>query len=192
MNNTFTEREAIEMKLKYILEERTRLSDQFNFYLDRLRELDSMDSSKLSKTEATVEVAKHGETMSLDEAIKKHNEAAEKYDESPKVQADHKDEEHKKESPKNEKKTKRKKESGRGKGSRNNPYRDIKKISYQVASILKEAGKPVKLADLMKELQSRGVSTHSPHMLMIHIQKYQPKVQKAAFGYYQYNHSVAV
>ncbi|AYJ75167.1 hypothetical protein BSP36_080 [Bacillus phage BSP36] len=182
MSITFTEREALELKMKYILEERTRLDDQFNFCLERLRELDELDNihpnSKVENKKVEIKVADGESVMSLEEACNKHTdvhhsgdskeitEKAEKVEKSPVATSVV---------------TKRV-----GK-ARDSHYRDVKKLSYQVASILKEAGKPMKVAEIMKKLDKAGVSTHAPYALMNSVTKYQPKIIKAGgFGYYQY------
>lgn len=70
--------------------------------------------------------------------------------------------------------------------TRNSGYRDIKVIAQYAKAILKEAGIPLKTAELIKRLEDANINTSSPYSLMQNIRKHEPNIIMAGRGYYQY------
>ncbi|QQO40605.1 hypothetical protein 000TH008_177 [Bacillus phage 000TH008] len=164
MQKVYDERAALEEHAKYIREERTRLLDEYNMIINRLRELDDRDYGKSLKEE-TKRSKKEIAMMSLQEAIDRHNNnVSQMKAERPKSVAvvDMTD------SPKR------------------SSQRDVKQVTRQVANILKEAGMPVKMKDIMKSLEAKGVPTNSPYALMSQVTQYDDNIRRVTHGYYQY------
>lgn len=73
----------------------------------------------------------------------------------------------------------------------NNPLktpstRDVKIVSQYVRAILKEAGRPLKTAELIKQMEEANIDTSSPYVLLGQVRNYDPKVENIAHGFYQY------
>lgn len=65
-------------------------------------------------------------------------------------------------------------------------YKDIKTITQDVVSILKEAGRPIRTREVIKQLEDRGIVVNNPYSLLTETRKYDPRIQNVKFGYYQY------
>lgn len=65
-------------------------------------------------------------------------------------------------------------------------YRDVKVVASGVVSILKEIGRPIKTADLIKRMREADIDTSSPYALLNNVRKYEPRIQKIGFGFYQF------
>jgi len=223
---TSSEREAINRMMDYINEERARLLDQYTNLLDRLRELDNIDTEyqKIQPTTAPVPTVQ-GVTitnssggidlssLSLDGLTEKFeadfpvseedvifDEFNEPLDlEQTSMNLAELIEEHKKQFHQNDEnkdswaydsekellrekstKTPRKKRAKRTSGS----FRDNKAVD-----ILKEIGKPIKTADLIKRLREEDIEMSSPYALLNNVRKYEPGIEKVGFGFYQFNAS---
>lgn len=196
MSVTFTEREAIRKMLDYIEAERERLFNQSLNLLDRLRELDGIEGHTLPEVAEFVQPllpdypdikACNLEDISLQEVFERHTEenppeelkwemiptVETKEDIIPKVEIEAlKDKEQKNRPIKNP--------------TRNSKYRDVKVIAQYIKVILKDAGVPIKTAELIKRLKETGVDVSSPYVLIAQATQYEPRIQKAGFGYYQY------
>lgn len=211
----FTEREAVRRMLDYIEKERNRLFDQSLHLLDRLRELDEIDKPIVKEDEPTFEVSKNKlieeevhkdipmqipmpfmpnfqkyepcnltklslpeaniiEKMSLAEVIDKINEDHAKEEKAfiPKTEIEaQKDKDEKK------------------KPVKASSYRDVKVITQYIKAILKEAGVPIRTAELIKRLGETGIDISSPYVLLQQAAQYDPKIQRPKHGFYQYNFS---
>jgi hypothetical protein len=77
------------------------------------------------------------------------------------------------------------------KDAKNNPLktpstRDVKIVSQYVRAILKEAGVPLKTAELIKRMKEANIDTSSPYVLLSQVRNYDNKVENVAHGFYQY------
>jgi hypothetical protein len=205
---TFTEREAIKKMMDYIEREKERLSNQYIGLLDRLRELDELEkplqkviggglpegkADTLSSTEIKDKhyngspfLADYSHVrpcnlseLSLDEAIKVHNEMYAREEE-----LDHEEEL----IPKTEIEALKDKDE-KNKPVKTSSQRDVKVVAQFIKAILKEAGIPLKTSELIKRLDEAGINTSSPYVLLQQASQYDPKIQKPKFGFYQYNFS---
>lgn len=164
MQKVYDERTSLEEHAKYIREERTRLLEEYNMIINRLRELDDRDYEKSSKEE-TNSNKKETAMMSLQEAIDRHNNSASQVkQEKPKSVAI----------------------VDMAEAPKRSSQRDVKQVTRQVANILKESGMPVKMKDIMKSLEEKGVPTNSPYALMSQVTQYDNNIQRVTHGYYQY------
>lgn len=64
--------------------------------------------------------------------------------------------------------------------------RDVKTLSKEIVSFLKQVGRPVKTSQIIKHLKDKGHKMSSPYALLYQAKSYEPKIQSASFGYYQY------
>lgn len=172
---TFSEREALKHLIIYIQQERDRLLDEYTKAVNRLSELDRIDNS-IQHREENIE-------MSLEEAIDKHNKEngyLDVTDETTKnsIEYDGDREYYKDYDNKNNRVTKI--------PSKSSKYQDVRRVSQDVVSILKEKGTPIKTKDLIVEMSNRGIKTSSPYVLLNQIRRYQPRIERVDFGYYQY------
>lgn len=190
MDVTFSEREAIKKMMDYIESERTRLWDQYIKLADRIRELDQIESPVNDTIESKIEsvavvkakdiktkeeVNSEGATLELAEFINNYNKENQttknkvEYDRQKEILKDI-----------DNKKRPVKTPTRRGK------YRDVKVVSQYIKAILKEAGVPIKTSELIKRLKEIGIDVNSPYALISQAQQYEPKIERAKFGYYQY------
>jgi hypothetical protein len=65
-------------------------------------------------------------------------------------------------------------------------YRNTKEVAYEVRTILKDAGRPVKTSDLIEQLKQTGIEIANPYTLLTRVKQQDPRIEKASFGYYQY------
>ncbi|MCB5366918.1 Rok-like winged helix domain-containing protein [Collinsella aerofaciens] len=193
MNVTFSEREAIKKMMDYIESERTRLWDQYIKLSDRLRELDQIERHvnatmepkvenavavvKVKDPEKEEEVNPEGTTVELAEFINNYNKENKNQTIENRVEYDRqkeilKDIDNKKRSVKTP--------------TRRGKYRDVKVITQYIKAILKEAGVPIKTSELIKRLKETGIDVNSPYALIQQAQQYDPRIERAKFGYYQY------
>ena len=193
MNVTFSEREAIKKMMDYIESERTRLWDQYIKLSDRLRELDQIErhvnATMEPKVESTATVVKvkepkkeeevnpEGTTVELAEFINNYNKENKNQTIENRVEYDRQKEILK---DIDNKKRPVKTPTRRGK------YRDVRVVSQYIKAILKEAGVPIKTSELIKRLKEIGIDVNSPYALISQAQQYEPKIERAKFGYYQY------
>lgn len=170
---TFTERVALERMVKYIEEERARLWDEYIRITNRLAELDAIENINPTKVEAEEEKSEtQVSTMTLEEAVRKHSELH-RYTPEASINSKIKLEIEKLKDYETPKKSNR---------------TDVRQAAVQIAHILKEAGRPVKMSDIVKMLEDKGIKTNNPYVLMQQARNYEPKIERAKFGYYQYRH----
>lgn len=193
MNVTFSEREAIKKMMDYIESERTRLWDQYIKLSDRLRELDQIErhvnATMEPKVESTATVVKvkepkkeeevnpEGTTVELAEFINNYNKENKNQTIENRVEYDRQKEILK---DIDNKKRPVKTPTRRGK------YRDVKVITQNIKAVLKEAGVPIKTSELIKRLREMGIDMSSPYSLIQQARQYDPRIERAKFGYYQY------
>jgi hypothetical protein len=183
---TFTEREALRQMIEYYKEERNRLLEEMTKATGRLSELDKLDNvhpeyqpkegiveEKETQTEPT------SNRMSLEEAIEKHNKLYEP-DKEIKPNGNLSLEIDRCKASDKEKNKVTKVPTKRG------HYQDVKLISKDIAVILKEAGRPMKTSEIIKKLEEKGIKHKNPYTLLQQAKGYEPKIDKAHFGYYQY------
>jgi len=72
------------------------------------------------------------------------------------------------------------------KGERKSTRRDVQTIAQEIMLFLKEIGRPAKSAEIFTHLKSKGYKLSSPYALLYQAKNYNPKIQSASFGYYQY------
>jgi predicted RNase H-like nuclease len=65
-------------------------------------------------------------------------------------------------------------------------YRDVKVVASEVVAILKTVGRPIKTAELIKKMREADIDTSSPYALLNNVRKYEPRIQKIGFGFYQF------
>lgn len=205
-NITFTEREALKDYLEYIRQELGRLNGEYRTTLDRLARLDEIDNvhpvnlSKQVKVHAPVQEVEDSETnkpesksevetkdesnvkpaednsegsvFKLAELLRKANE------ERGLVETEEK--------PSQVNTIVKRIPTTIREKNRASKYRDVQIIAKDIVSILKEAGVPIKVSEIMEKLKEKGVRTNSPYSLMDRARKYEPSIKKAKFGYYQY------
>ncbi|QDP42859.1 hypothetical protein HWC53_gp230 [Bacillus phage vB_BmeM-Goe8] len=70
--------------------------------------------------------------------------------------------------------------------SRTSSQRDVRTITTEIVSYLKQAGIPIKTSQIIKHLKNKGHKMSSPYALIYQAKNYDPKIQSAGFGYYQY------
>jgi regulator of replication initiation timing len=71
-------------------------------------------------------------------------------------------------------------------------YRDVKVVASEVVAILKTVGRPIKTAELIKKMREADIDTSSPYALLNNVRKYEPRIQKIGFGFYQFKPVAAV
>jgi hypothetical protein len=186
---TFTERKALEQYIEYIVEERSRLLEEYKSAMARLSKLDDIDNvhpeipKKVEQSAPALSPAKQlipemvtpqaGPINSLEEAIEAlqvmngaPTEDKQVYDRQKEIIKDI----DRKNSPVKSKST----------------QRDIKKIAQEVVNILKDVGRPIKTRDLIKRLEEKGHKVSSPYGMLNQVKGYEPKIQQVSHGYYQY------
>ncbi|QIW88683.1 hypothetical protein P59_086 [Bacillus phage P59] len=190
MSVTFTERKALEKYIEYIVEERTRLLEEYKSAMSRLSKLDDIDNvhpeitEKVEQSAPALSPAKQiipemvpaqpGPINSLEEAIEALQAINGVPDSEDKYVYD------------------RQKEIIKDIDRKNSPVkskstqRDIKKITQEVVNILKDAGRPVKTRDIIKKLEEKGHKVSSPYGMINQVKGYEPKIQQVSHGYYQY------
>jgi hypothetical protein len=188
LNVTFTERKALEKYIDYIVEERSRLLEEYKTAMARLSKLDDIDNihpevpkpvvqsapatTPVKKAEPEMVTPQNSPINSLDEAIAAlqvldmETNPAPVYDRQKEIVKDI----DRKNSPVKSKST----------------QRDIKKITQEVVSILKDVGRPIKTRDLIKKLKDKGYDVSSPYGMLNQVKGYEPKIQQVSHGYYQY------
>lgn len=198
---TFTEREAIRKMLDYLQKEKERIYNQEMNLLDRLRELDNIEEPKAEIPSlhplyqpdysnvipcnlTGIELEPEKEWTPCEWAHAEESEAQnvetfkelEQFAEKSLI-------------PKTEI------EALKDKDQKNNPikiptrnsnYRDVKVVAQYIKAILKENEVPMKTSDLIEKLKETGINISSPYVLLAQATKYEPRIQKAKFGYYQY------
>ena len=183
MNVTFTEREALRQMMNYIKEERQRLWEEYVKATNRLAELDKIEGTVEEVKEKPVEdeiVKGVVESMTLTEAIELHNKQRGIKEEPVKETVYNSDMERYKDFD-NSKRVVRT-------PIKRSKYRDVKSISKTAVAILKEAGRPLKTAELIEGLEKRGINVNTPYVLIQQIRTYEPKIERVKFGYYQYRY----
>lgn len=63
---------------------------------------------------------------------------------------------------------------------------DNRIIAQFAKVILKDYGVPIKAKKLLEKLRDAGISMNSPYETLTQIRNYEPSIQKAGHGYYQY------
>lgn len=189
MSVTFTEREAIKKMLDYIETERERLSNQSLNLLDRLRELDEIeapipdrkpDLKALAEILSPVPVIDEIPDVTPIELYEDTKEFA-----NVPIPEWFPQEEEKEIIPKTEIEA-LKDIDQKNKPVRTSSQRDVKMIAQYIKAILKSSEVPMKTAELIKQLKEAGIDVSSPYVLLAQASQYEPRIQKAGFGYYQY------
>lgn len=178
--------------MTYIEEERARLWGDYTMLLDRLRTLDEIENPIIAKEEHSVDIEDIGPDSSDDEPIEE--EPVEDFEPTTLEEYLEKNstpvvEEPISIIPKTEiealkdkdQKNRKIKSPTRGASSR-----DIKVIAQYVKAVLKEAGVPMKTSELISRLGEIGIDVSSPYGMLMQVRAYEPKIEKASFGYYQY------
>jgi transcriptional regulator of acetoin/glycerol metabolism len=202
MKATFTEREAQREYIDFIKQEITRLNGEYKLALDRIRQLDEIEAKAAAPVPtpsqgmdydsvALVSVAEQAKesAMSLEEAIQRHNQIHQPDNsiETPSCNLDPKINLTVKESPRFTKQVEELKDKDQKKaGKRQSSQRDIKKVTADIISILKEAGAPMKTKRLIEALEEKGYDMYSPYVVINQAKAYDPRIDSASFGYYQY------
>jgi hypothetical protein len=187
---TFTERKALEKYIDYIVEERSRLLEEYKAALSRLSKLDDIDNvhpevpkkveqsapaqTPTKQMEVEIVTPQENPINSLEDAIAALQTMNTETLLDPKPVYD------------------REKEIIKDIDRKNSPVkskstqRDIKKITQEVVSILKDVGRPIKTRDLIKKLEEKGYDVSSPYGMLNQAKGYEPKIQQVSHGYYQY------
>lgn len=228
MSVTFNERQAIQEYIKYIQEERTRLTVNYNNQMDKLLEEYKEAMSRLSKLDdiegrptqrwepaltlkiptppSTVEeevqyeeednqmvtptsnVDKESSLLEqlrgkpVEEVIAIFNEHQQS---KPIIEDDEEDTTSTQEEV-NEDDSKVKPPLDRRYGTATR--RDIKTITKEVAHILKEKGTPMKVKEIAKKLEEKGIDVKDLYSTIHQVKAYEPRIQKASHGYLQYKY----
>lgn len=181
-----SEREAIQQAMNYIQQQQSRLQDDYMKLLDRQRELDDIERAQEPKPEP---VAVAVPEVPLAEAILSHNTRFGHTDTvQPSGAAGYSSMRNSRYGSEIEKlKDSDNKNRVAKNNTKNSPFRDISVVATEIKSILREAGVPMKAKDILAKLEDRGVKmTRFPHQTITQSMKYDNKIEKASFGYYQY------
>lgn len=165
----FTERVALREYLEFLREERERITTEYWNTLNRLRELDEKEERETQGQKFNVPE----KGSSFQDAV----EAMNNLDEDDNVEQTRISQQDIEEMKDYDEVTVSVKRSRRN---------DIKSLSYQVASYLKNSPVPVKMSELKEFMEDQGHKTKNPTDLMNHIMEYHPRVERVSRGYYQY------
>lgn len=179
-----SEREAIQQAMNYIQQQQIRLQDDYMKLLDRQRELDAIERAQEPEP-----VAVMVPEVPLSEAILSHNKRFGHTDSvQPSGAAGYSSVRNSRYSSEIEKlKDSDSKSRVMKNSTKNSSFRDISVVATEIKGILREAGVPMKSKDILAKLEERGVKmTKFPHQTITQSMKYDNKIEKASFGYYQY------
>lgn len=189
MREIYTERQALQEYIEWIKDERRRLSGEYWKAIERLRELDS----KVEATEGSEVVNK------LVSVVERQNEVVSKLNEvMPHVPANVVAEYWEKNISKEVTYTEEvaaamtdEIEFEKDKAERQAPVKrskkqDIKTLSYEIASFIKEQGVPVRTAQIREHFEGKGYRLANPTAMMNKVMEYHDKVERVSRGFYQY------
>ncbi|AIW03468.1 hypothetical protein CPT_Moonbeam70 [Bacillus phage Moonbeam] len=185
---TFNERRAIEEYIDYLKKENDRFTEmyrasrehnmkEYKEAIQRLRVLDDIER-KIEKEEVPTLVAQEAspskdQGMSLREALDQYNKEREaEHTDNDKAFEYNRQEEEKKEQLYKEKKYVK--------------LLDHKQLTEELAVILKKAGRPIKSSELKKQLNDEGYPVTNMYSVLQSAMIYDPKIEQAMRGYYQY------
>mgnify|MGYP001091113174 CR=1 FL=1 len=185
---TFNERQAIKEYIDYLKKENDRVTEmyresrerymsEYKEAIQRLRVLDDIDR-KVEKEEAPAPVIQEteppkAETITLQEALEMYRDKKESESTTDdKAFEYNRQEEEKKEQLYKEKKYAR--------------LLDHKQLTQEIASILKKAGRPIKSNELKKQLNAMDYPVTNIYSVLQSAMIYDPKIEQAMRGYYQY------
>lgn len=200
MGATFNERESIRRMIDYIVEERSRLWEEYVKAVGRLAKLDEIDREveKENKSNSEIKITnqldnliketKEKETnsnypkrLTIEEAIEKHNN-------------NHNYNTNKEDEPKSITEEQIEVYTGpmdnkltlRNSPTKDTNYRDMRTVTQDLVFILKDKGRPMSIKEIIDNLTKKGISTHSPYSLINQAMEYEPKIERARRGFYQY------
>jgi len=185
---TFNERQAIKEYIDYLKKEndrttemyresRERYMSEYKEAIQRLRVLDDIDR-KIEKAEAPAPVIQEAapsepQGMSLQEALELYNKERQSEPTSDDIAFEYnRQEEEKKEQL--------------YKARKYVKLLDHKQLTEEIASILKKAGRPIKSSELKKQLTAMDYPVTNIYSVLQSAMIYDPKIEQAMRGYYQY------
>ncbi|QFP93362.1 UNVERIFIED_ORG: hypothetical protein Xoosp15_97 [Xanthomonas phage Xoo-sp15] len=155
---------------------------------------ESIVSVKVDNTDTVTEVSVpvHKEGQTLQEYFEENKELLPNIEE-PKVEV--KEDKPKEDKPKEDKPKEEPNKSPVGEASSmlqmkpsfmRGTTNDNRIIAQFAKVILKDYGVPIKAKKLLSKLRDAGISMNSPYETLTQIKNYEPSIQKAGHGYYQY------
>jgi len=72
--------------------------------------------------------------------------------------------------------------------NRKSPRNNIKELTNEIASYLKEEGVPKKASEIIKSLRNNGTKLNNPYNILARAKEYDPRIEMITKGIYQYKH----
>lgn len=219
MSVTFTEREALRQLIEYIKDERARLWDEYIKAVGRLAELDRLDNVhpeiklEVPKTPVQIPEVKVESPIvtqvienNVEEELEDEQQELDEYKGLPLADAVAKWNSERgfgaiEEDKQNQTSLFKASDIEATKDYDNrvnsavklhrkrSKQRDIKVLTKDIVSILKEAGRPLKTKDIIDSLEERvGVELKNPYNILSLAKKYEPKIESVKYGFYQYKY----
>lgn len=192
METLFTERKALKEYMDWIKEERRRLTDEYWKALNELKNLDEKLEKSLNGPSDTID-----RLLNLTESQKESVDNLSKLIPSIPVEVaiDHwkkMNDAHVDDEPVNKFFTNRQVEEEKEKDEKTQPVKrrkriDVRTLAFEVANYLKEQGVPIKMSKIHEFMETKVYKIHNPTSMMVQVMNYEPRIERAKRGFYQYN-----
>lgn len=190
MSEMLTERKALQDYIEWLKDERRRLGEEYWSAIERLRVLDQEVQTDISSIDMVNDLSKLIKMQT--ETVNKLGNLipsipvetiVESWSETERVSIET-EKNYSKISPKQMEQEKDREDFSATIKRRNN---SIKNLSSDVSTFLEGAGAPVKMAEIENYVLQKGYNKFSnPSDIMNKIMNYNPRIERAYRGYYQY------